>query len=110
MRTERRKLALIVAVGLVVPGCVAENQASTSATGGAAVKGGTDVNGEYIGAADWWRAHPDSATGFTFGQVSGVVADTPERIIVGIRGERTPEGQEKPNDSYYLVALNGRGE
>jgi peptidylamidoglycolate lyase len=106
----RGRLVLVLAAGLaVLPGCARED-ASAEVADGPIVKGGTDVNGEYTGVDNWWRAHPDSAAGYTFGQVSGVVADSPDRILVGIRGERTPEGEEKPNDSYYIVALNRNGE
>ncbi len=107
MRAERRSLAVVFALGLaVLTGCVAENQAAE----GPVVKGGTDVNGEYTATAGWWKPHPDSAQGYRYAQVSGVVADSPDRIIVGIRGDRTPEGEERPNSSNYLVVLNGSGD
>jgi hypothetical protein len=109
MRRQRSWVTLVLTAALALPGCARENEAAEVAAD-PVVKGGTDVNGEYVGVDNWWRAHPDSAAGFTFGQVSGVVADSPDRIIVGIRGERTPQGEEKPKDSYYLVVLNGNGE
>jgi hypothetical protein len=110
MRVRRAWATLFLGAGLLcLPGCAREDAAAEVANG-PVVKGGTDVNGEYIGVANWWAAHPDSAKGFKFGQVSGVAADNPNRIIVGIRGERTPEGEEKPNDTYYLVVVNGSGE
>ena len=109
MSVHRYRVLLLFAAGLVaLPGCARDDSAEAAEV--PIVKGGTDVNGEYIGVANWWHAHPDSAEGYKFGQVSGAVADTPDRIIVGIRGERTPQGEEKPNDSYYLVVLNRNGE
>jgi hypothetical protein len=113
MRLERVGVVLAVAVGLAgLPGCVAENEATPASDASVATisKGGDDVNGEYLGVADWWKAHPESAAGYSYAQVSGVVADTPDRIIVGIRGDRTPEGEERPSSSNYLVVVNRSGD
>src|SRR5688572_8527084 len=69
MRRQRIWATFVLATGLVaLPGCARENEAAEVGND-PIVKGGTDVNGEYVGVANWWRAHPDSATGYTFGQV-----------------------------------------
>ena len=38
------------------------------------------------------------------------MADNPNRIIVGIRGDRTPEGEERPNSSNYIVVVDRNGD
>ena len=51
-----------------------------------------------------WRAFAP------WGSVSGVAADTPDRIIVAIWGDQHPERGERPDGSNYLVVVNGDGD
>jgi hypothetical protein len=106
MRTVRI-LAILFAGLVVLPGCTADNGTGDITEG---TKGGDERNGAYNAPTDWWKPHPESAAGYTYAQVSGVVADNPNRIIVGIRGDRTPEGEERPNSSNYIVVVNGNGD
>jgi len=106
MRTVRI-LAILFAGLVVLPGCTADNGTDDITEG---TKGGDERNGAYNAPTDWWKPHPESAAGYTYAQVSGVVADNPNRIIVGIRGDRTPEGEERPNSSNYIVVVNGNGD
>ena len=107
MRTDRAALAFLLAGLAVLPGCAAENGTADIPEG---PKGGDERNGAYDAPTDWWKPHPESADGYTYAQVSGVVADNPDRIIVGIRGDRTPEGEERPNSSNYIVVVDRNGD
>jgi hypothetical protein len=105
MRIERVGFGLVLAAALA--GCAAE----APAAGRPVVKGGSDENGEYLAEAGWWKDAPDHDSTWTWGQVSGVVVDNPERIIVAVWGDRGRDGQgERPNSSNYLVVVNSRGE
>jgi sugar lactone lactonase YvrE len=107
MKVERMRWTLVAAA--LVVGCAGENQA---AEGGPPVrKGGDNRTGEYTSApADWWKPAPDHDSIWRWGQVSGVVADNPNRIIVGITGDRNAQGQVRPNSSNYLVVVNANGD
>jgi len=107
MRTDRVGLALLLAGLVVLPGCAAENGTADIAE---SPKGGDERNGAYDAPSDWWKPHPEADAGYTYAQVSGVVADNPDRIIVGIRGDRTPEGEERPNSSNYIVVVDRNGD
>lgn len=111
MRLDRMDVAFAIAITLtmlaLLPACVAENQAAET---GAFEKGGDGRNGEYVPAEGWWKDHPEAADGYSYAQIAGVAADTPDRIIVGIRGDLTPAGEARPNSSNYLVVVNGNGD
>ena len=105
MRVERFGVAFVLAT--LLSGCIGENQASE----GPIVKGGDDRNGPYTAEADWWEPAPDHADNeWVWGNVSGVVVDNPDRIIVAVWGDRNAEGDERPNSSNYMVVVNSRGE
>ncbi len=107
MRLERMGVALFLAVGLaILPACVGEDQAAQEA----AMKGGDDRTGGYDPVADWWKPAPDHDEEWTWGQVSGVAADNPNRIIVAVWGDRNAEGEERPNSSNYMVVVDGNGD
>jgi hypothetical protein len=114
MRVQRIGLPLVLAAWLaLLPGCVAENQAATSDEAGSAsgvVKGGDERNGEYDAAANWWKPAADHQDGWTWGEVSGLAADTPDRIIVAVWGDRNAQNQPRPNGSNYLVVVNRNGD
>lgn len=104
MKTDRVGLALLLAGLAVLPGCaVGDDVAETS-------KGGDERNGAYDAPTDWWKPHPEGSAGYTYAQVSGVVADNPNRIIVGVRGDWTSEGEERPNSSNYILVVDANGD
>ena len=91
--------------------CGAENQARSNASAsGAFTKGGDDRTGPYEVLEAWWKAAPDHTDGWTWGSVSGVAADTPDRIIVAIWGDQKAQRQERPGGSNYLVVVNANGD
>jgi hypothetical protein len=103
-------VAIGIAMLALLPACAAENEAAEMESPAALAKGGDGRNGEYMPAEGWWKDHPESAAGYSYAQISGVVADTPDRILVGIRGDLTPEGEERPNSSNWIVEVNGQGD
>jgi len=107
MRLERMGMALFLAVGLaILPACAGEDQAVQEAV----TKGGDDRTGGYDPVADWWKPAPDHDEEWTWGEVSGVAADTPNRIIVAVWGDRNAEGKERPNSSNYMVVVDEKGD
>ena len=74
-----------------------------------AVKGGDDRTGAYDAVPGWWKPAPDHVEPWVWGQVSAVVVDNPNRIIVGIWGDRDTEGREREGSSNYVVAVDGDG-
>ncbi len=107
MRLERMGVALFLAVGLaLLPACAGEDQTAQEAV----MKGGDDRTGGYDPVADWWKPAPDHDEEWTWGEVSGVAADTPNRIIVAVWGDRNAEGEERPNSSNYMVVVDGNGD
>jgi sugar lactone lactonase YvrE len=105
MRVEHMGVALVL--GALIPGCVAENQAESAP--GTVRKGGDNRNGEYVAAANWWKPAPDHTDGWSWGLISGVVADNPNRIIVSSRSDRNAAGEERPNSSNHIVVVDGNG-
>src|SRR5688572_5674077 len=101
MRLDRFCLAVVLVGVSALAGCVSENEAATSempATG-EIVKGGDDRNGEYDAVPNWWKPAADHQDGWTWGEVSGLAADTPDRIIVAIWGDRNAQNQPRPEGS-----------
>ena len=74
-----------------------------------AVKGGDDRTGEYDAVPGWWKPAPDHVEPWGWGQVSAVAVDTPDRIIVGIWGDRDAENREREGSTNYLVAVDRDG-
>ena len=111
MRLERMGVAAVLAAWLaVLPACVAENRAAPqSGSQGAIVKGGDDRTGEYEAVENWWKPAPDHEAPWTWGQVSGVAVDNPDRIIVAVWGDRDSEGRERPGGTNYLVVVDRNG-
>ena len=116
MRVEHAGPVLLVLGVSALGACTAQDQA----TEGPMVKGGDEATGEYTAVADWWKPAPDHADEatceatpdecWTWGQVSGVAVDDPERIIVAVWGDRNAEGEPRPNSSNYMVVVNSQGE
>ena len=73
------------------------------------VKGGDDRTGEYDAVPGWWKPAPDHVEPWGWGQVSAVVVDHPDRIIVGIWGDRDAEGREREGSTNYVVAVDRDG-
>jgi peptidylamidoglycolate lyase len=100
-------VGLVLTAGLaVLPACAGENQAGSRGDG---VKGGDDRAGAYDGVADWWKPAADHTGPWTWGQVSGVAADTPDRIVVAVWGDRDAAGREREGSSNYLVVVDRNG-
>lgn len=97
-------VALVLAAALVV--AVVSQSGAQRAT----VKGGDDRTGEYEAVENWWKPAPDHDDRWTWGQVSGVAVDHPNRIIVAIWGDRDADGRERPGGSNYLVVVDGNGD
>tara|TARA_B100001123_G_scaffold435548_1_gene564296 strand:+ start:4661 stop:5782 length:1122 start_codon:yes stop_codon:yes gene_type:complete len=104
MKTDRVDLALLLAGLAILPGCAVGDDVADAS------KGGDERNGAYDAPTDWWKPHPESGAGYTYAQVSGVVADNPNRIIVGVRGDWTSEGEERPNSSNYILVVDANGD
>ena len=99
MIIERVGATLVLAAGLaVLTACTGENQAASGSLG-AIVKGGDDRTGEYEAVEDWWKPAPDHQGPWTWGEVSGVAVDNPDRIIVAIWGDRNAQGQGREGDN-----------
>ena len=111
MRLERTGVALILAAGLVVlEACGGETQATPeSGSLGAIVKGGDDRTGEYDAVENWWKPAPDHEGPWTWGEVSGVAVDNPDRILVAIWGDRDAQGRPREGSTNYLVAVDRNG-
>jgi len=108
MRMDRIRLTLAVVALATLTGCMADGQAE--AARGPIRKGGDNRTGEYTSApADWWKPAPDHDSIWIWGQVSGLVADTPDRIIVGVRGDGNSSGGEG-RARNHLVAVNANGD
>jgi hypothetical protein len=91
MKGERTRLAVLLAACVaLLSGCAMENGGDVAADP-VVKKGGDNRTGEYVSAAaDWWKPAPDHLrdTLWTWGQASGLVADRPDRILVGFTGDR----------------------
>ena len=111
MRLDRIALALVLATELaILPACTGEDQvALQSGSQGPIVKGGDDRTGEYEAVKDWWKPARDHDEQWTWGQVSGVAVDTPDRILVAIWGDRDQQGREREGSTNYLVAVDRNG-
>ena len=112
MRLDRFGLAVVFVGVAALAGCVSENEAATGElpAAGEIVKGGDDRNGEYDAVPNWWKPAADHRDGWTWGEVSGLAADTPDRIIVAIWGDRNAQNQPRPDGSNYLVVVNRNGD
>ena len=73
-------------------------------------KGGDGRFGGYEPVSGWWKPASDHDERWTWGEVSGVAVDHPDRIIVAIWGDRDAEGEERPGGSNYLVVVNRDGQ
>ena len=101
---------LLVVALVVCSACAGENQAAQDLESrGAITKGGDDRTGEYEAVENWWKPAPDHEGPWTWGEVSGVAVDTPDRIIVGVWGDRNAQGQGREGGTNYLVVVDRNG-
>jgi hypothetical protein len=107
---ERLRILVLFAATVVALSVACSIEAPSPAAPAAAVKGGDDRNGAYDAVADFWKPAPEHDAIWTWGEVSGLAADTPDRIIVAVWGDRDRENRPRPNGTNYLVVVNGRGE
>ena len=104
-------LVALAALSAVSSACGGQSQSATQ-TGnadGAFTKGGDDRTGPYSVVEGWWKAAPDHGDEWSWGSVSGVAADTPNRIIVAIWGDQNAQRQERPGSTNYLVVVDRNG-
>ncbi len=104
--------SLVTVVGFFgLAGCVGDRTTAAPEIDGApvVVKGGDARNGAYIGVSDWWKPAPDHEEPWTWGEVSGVAVDNPNRIIVAVWGDRSRDGTEREAGSNYLVVVDRDG-
>ncbi len=75
----------------------------------AIAKGGDDRFGEYEPVPGWWKMAPEHDDRWTWGNVSGLAVDSPDRIIVAVWGDRDSEGKKREGGSNYLVVVDREG-
>ena len=108
MRTRDRVYHLsALAMLVLVVACGGSD--APPASDGPIVKGGDDRTGEYTAVENWWKPAPDHDDVWGWGQVSGVAVDNPDRIIVGIWGDRDAQNREREGSSNYVVAVDRDG-
>jgi hypothetical protein len=100
---------LLLTIAAVAGGCAEDGAREAPDAPRTVVKGGDDRTGAYDAVADWWKPAPDHDERWTWGQVSGLAVDTPDRIIVAIWGDRDAEGNERPDGTNYLVVVDRDG-
>jgi peptidylamidoglycolate lyase len=101
----------LIAALAPLTGCSSNDAAITESTAPrGVVKGGDERNGAYDAVANWWRRAPEHDAVWTWGEVSGLAADTPDRIIVAIWGDRNRQNEERPGGTNYLVVVNRDGQ
>ena len=105
-RDHLRHLTLLLTL-TVVFGC--GPSAEPTHRVGEVVKGGDDRTGEYDAVDNWWKPAPDHGDVWGWGQVSGIAVDNPNRIIVGVWGDRDALNRERDGSSNYLVAVDRDG-
>ena len=109
MRVVPRAMALLTTAGLVA--CAGEPTTPAPAPDPphAAAKGGDGRDGDYQAVAGWWKPAADHDDTWTWGEVSGVAVDTPDRVIVAVWGDRSADGTEREGSSNYLVVVDRDG-
>jgi hypothetical protein len=89
--------------------CSGESQAAAG-SGETVIKGGDDRSGPYDIVERFWKPAADHDSVWTWGSVSGVAADNPNRIIVAVWGDQGRAGQgERPGSTNYLVVVDSLG-
>ena len=107
-----RTWAVLIAAGLTGLSACAGEPASVPPDADAPraiVKGGDGRTGDYEAVTGWWKPAPDHDAPWTWGEVSGVAVDTPDRIIVAVWGDRNADGARRDGTSNYLVVVDRNG-
>ena len=101
--------AWVAAILLASTAACADQDAAGSGSPGVVVKGGDERTGAYDPVADFWKPAPDHTEEWTWGEVSGVAVDNPDRIIVAVWGDRNAQNQGREGTSNYLLVVDGDG-
>ncbi len=112
MRAVPTAMALLTTAGLAgLAACAGEPTTPVPAPDPprAGAKGGDGRTGDYQAVAGWWKPAADHDDTWTWGEVSGVAVDTPDRIIVAVWGDRSADGTEREGSSNYLVVVDRDG-
>jgi hypothetical protein len=115
MRRMPLRLAVLLTLLLPATACIRVTSSRGAAEEGSGAasslrKGGDDRSGPYDIVEAWWKPAPDHDSIWTWGSVSGVAADTPNRIIVAVWGDQRRTGTgERPNSSNYLLVVDRNG-
>jgi hypothetical protein len=104
-----RGVRVVLLAALVLTGCVDANEAAPLARAGDARVGGDDRSGEYDGVANWWKPAPNHDSIWHWGQIAGVAADTPDRILAVTWGDMDAAGQVRQPSSNMIVAADRNG-
>lgn len=114
MRLERTGAALVLAAVAALLGAVATPAAAQYGPGGSR-KGGDGRTGMYDVVPNWWKAAPNHDAGWTWGQVSGLAVDNPNRILVVTRGDWPPDrprvitSRGETRRSNFIVVADSTG-
>ena len=112
MRAVPTAMVLLTTAGLAgLAACAGEPTTPVSVPDPprAGAKGGDGRAGDYQAVAGWWKPAADHDDTWTWGEVSGVAVDTPDRIIVAVWGDRSADGTEREGSSNYLVVVDRAG-
>ena len=111
MTSLRARLMMLLLAGMagVTVSARLQEPPSQPASAPATRKGGDDRTGEYSAVANWWKPAPDHDAVWTWGEVSGLAVDNPNRIIVATWGDRNAKGEERPDSTNYLVVVDRSG-
>ena len=109
MRLERFGMTLVLTAGLVVLSACANVDQEPPPAEATTTKGGDDRSGDYEGVANWWKAAPDHDETWHWGQVSGVAADTPDRILAVTWGDMNDAGDVRLPRSNAIVVADRNG-
>ena len=107
---NRTHVAAILAGWLAAAACETHHPSMEAKASLDVVKGGDDRTGDYDPVENYWKPAPDHDDRWTWGQVSGVAVDNPDRVLVVIWGDRDRDGAERPDGSNYFVAVNRNGD
>ena len=110
MRIQELGVVAAIAMLVTLPACGSEGQATPELRSQIAIeRGGDDRTGEYDAVENWWKPAPNHDDTWTWGEVSGIAVDTPDRIIVAVWGDRTEDGVKREDNINYLIVVDGDG-
>ena len=90
--------AVVAAIFLASTAACADRDAAGYGSAGTVVKGGDERTGAYDPVPDFWKPAPDHTEEWTWGEVSGVAVDTPDRTgnLVLLSIEYPYSGPDRP--------------